>query len=113
MIAVNAFDVSVIVEAQHALHVVTLLHTRQAECGMSANLEMNLLRIGIIYMPDNVYLVVHKLICHGEHEAVRILAQRMLCLAEHVRNLVVRMTEETEVHIAGEAVSVQLESAAL
>ena len=80
VIAVDALNLVAAVEAQTALDRLALLHSRQVECGVSANLEVYLACVGVMNMPDDVYLVLHELVCCRQHEVVGILSQSVLCV---------------------------------
>ena len=84
------------------------LTTRQVEGGVPAYLEVNLLGVGILDMPNDMNLIAFQTIGDGQIEVIGIDLQRLLALMEGKGHLVVGLANKREVHVAGKTMTRQM-----
>ena len=104
-IALQVLHLFLIIKDDDALQGFVLLTTRSQESGVTANLEMNIALVGILYVPDNVELIAFQTVGNGQIEAVGIHLQCLLTLVESVCHTVWSLGNELELGIACKTVT--------
>ena len=97
-----------VVECDDAAQGLVLAAAGGQEGGVAANLEVEVAHVGVLHVPDDVDLVAAETVGHGEVEAEGIDLQRLLRLAEGVGQVRLRLMDEGELRVAGEAVAGQV-----
>ena len=102
-----------VVEAQTALQMLALLCSRHEECGMTAYLEVDGAVVGVLHMPDDMYLVALELIGDGKVEMVGIDLQCLLAIGQRKGDTVGTFADKGEIGVAGKAVPAKMIGVAL
>lgn len=71
-VAEDAFNGLVIVKVEFSLEWFSCITTRNTKCRVTAYLEVNLLSVGVMHMPNDVNSVLLQTIGYAEHETIRI-----------------------------------------
>ena len=81
------------------------LSSRHVKGRVSANLEMNLLGVGILDMPDDMYLVVFKAVGDGEGETVGIDFQGLFTVMEGEGDFLGSLANQRKLHVTGKTMT--------
>ena len=97
-----------IIEPQRCFHGFAGYCTRNIECRMSANLEVDGLVISVLYMPYNMNLIVLKLIAHTKIEVEWIVLERLCIVVKAKDGLGITTGYQPEISVAGKAMTRQM-----
>ena len=107
-ITVEGIHRLLIVKTDTAILVLASLHAWNVESRMAAYLEMNLLGVGIMDMPDDTYFIIIKHIADTESEIVGIDQLRLCRRFKCEGDLTLALGDELEIGVAGKSVTRQV-----
>ena len=104
-IAVDTLHAPHVVEAHHAPHGLAFFHVGQVEGGMTTDLEVNLLVIGVVHVPYHMDAVVFQPVGYREDELVGIGLQRLFVALQGVCQFGSALFEKFEFGVSGKAMA--------
>jgi len=112
-VAKDALNGLVVMKIEFALQWFARFCPGYAECRVTAYLEVNLLGVGVMNMPDDVDGVLLQTVGDAEHESVWVLLHCLFRVFQYVCQAVVGLTDEFKLGVAGKSVTLHIECLSL